>query len=277
MKRKRLKGGIVAGHTVLILWALTNIAPFLWVLLNSFRERQYILSNSFSLSIRATLENYIAALGKLNIFGAYLNSFIISCSVTVLTVLVGSLAAYGLVRYSFKMKQVIIFTIYACLMIPVYSTIIPVFSMLFKADLINHLLGVILPQTAGALATCIIIVMGYIKDISIDLEESAFLEGCDTFGVFFRIILPISKPALATVSIFTFLGSYNDLFTQLFILRKKEVWAINRLLNEISSQYGTDYGLMCASIIIAIVPVLIVYIFLQKQIIKGMMAGAIKG
>lgn len=267
----------LGGQALLGFWALTNIAPFAWVLMNSFRTRQYILSDSFRLPTDPTLQNYATAFGKLDIFRAYGNSLLISGGVTVLTLLVGSLCAYGLVRFSFRAKSAVNFLIYACLMIPIFSTIIPVFSMLFRANLVNTLPGIMLPQTAGALATAIIIMIGYMRDIPVDLEEAAFLEGCDVFEVFFRIILPITKPALATVGIFTFLGSYNDLFTQLFLLRKKEVWAINRLLNEISSQYGTDYGLMCAAIIMVVAPVLVVYICLQKQIVKGMMAGAVKG
>lgn len=280
MKQKRLQRVMwykLGGHLLLSFWALTNILPFLWVLMNSFRSRQYILSDSFRIPTNPTLQNYETAFGKLDIFRAYGNSLLISGGVTVLTLLLGALCAYGLVRFAFRAKATITFFIYACLMIPVFSTIIPVFDMLFQAGLVNTLSGIILPQTAGALATAIIIMMGYMRDIPLDLEEAAFLEGCDVFGVFFRIILPITKPALATVGIFTFLGSYNDLFTQLFLLRKKEVWAINRLLSEISSQYGTDYGLMCAAIMIVVVPVLLIYICLQKQIVKGMMAGAVKG
>ena len=276
---RRLRRGAIhaAGHLVLICWALTNIFPFVWVLMNSFRTRQYILSDSFSIPTDPTLENFITAFGKLNIVHAYANSFIISTCVTVLVCLLGGFAAYALTRFSFRGHNVVMFCIYACLMIPVFSTIIPVFGLLLDWGLVNTLQGMILPQTAGGLAMAMVILMGYIKSIPMELEEAAFLEGCGVFGVFFRIVLPMSKPALATVAIFTFLNSYNDLFTQLFVLRRKDVWAINRLLNEISSQYGTDYGLLCASIVLVVVPVLIVYICLQKYIIKGMMAGAVKG
>ena len=276
-RRRRVRPFKVAGHLALAFWALTNIFPFVWVLMNSFRTRQYILSDSFSIPTDPTLENFTTAFDKLNIFHAYANSFIISTSVTVLVCLLGGLAAYALTRFSFRGHGTFMFCVYACLMIPVFSTIIPVFGLLLDWGLVNTQPGMILPQTAGGLAMAIIILMGYMKSIPVELEEAAFLEGCDVAGVFFRVVLPMSKPALATVAIFTFLNSYNDLFTQLFILRKKDVWAINRLLSEISSQYGTDYGLLCASIVLVVVPVLIVYVFLQKHIIKGMMAGAVKG
>ena len=127
------------------------------------------------------------------------------------------------------------------------------------------------------MAFAIVILMGYIRGLPIDMEESAFLEGCNVFQVFYRIIMPVCRPAFATVAIFAFLWSYNDLFTQLFFLRSPQTWAITRFLNEVSSQFGTDYGMMCAVVTLIVVPVLIVYIFLQKNIVKGLTAGAIKG
>lgn len=103
------------------------------------------------------------------------------------------------------------------------------------------------------------------------------MEGCGPVQIFFRVIVPLTKPSFATVAIFSFLWSYNDLFTQMFFLRRPEVMAITRLLNELTSNEGTDYGLMAAAVSLVVVPVLIVYIFMQKYIIKGMTAGAVKG
>ena len=103
------------------------------------------------------------------------------------------------------------------------------------------------------------------------------MEGCNAFQIFFKVIVPLTKPSFATVAIFSFLWSYNDLFTQMFYLRRPEMRGITVLLNQLTSQEGTNYGLMAAAVTLVVVPVLIVYIFLQKYIIKGMTAGAIKG
>ena len=115
------------------------------------------------------------------------------------------------------------------------------------------------------------------KGLPIELEEAAFMEGCNAYQIFFKVIMPLTKPSFATVGIFSFLWSYNDLFTQQFFLRNKEEWAITRLLLEISSREGTNYGLMAAVVTLVVVPLLIVYVCLQKYIIKGMTAGAVKG
>ena len=108
-------------------------------------------------------------------------------------------------------------------------------------------------------------------------EEAAHLEGCSIPQIFFRIVLPLGKPSFVTVAIFSFLWSYNDLFTQMFFLRRPEMQAITRLLNELTSKEGTNYGLMASAVTLVIIPVIVVYIFLQKYIIKGMTAGAVKG
>jgi raffinose/stachyose/melibiose transport system permease protein len=113
--------------------------------------------------------------------------------------------------------------------------------------------------------------------IPIEMEEAAFIEGCSSFQVFKKIVLPITKPSLAAVSIFVFLWSYNDLFSALIILRTRDKMPINVLLTDISSQYGTDYGLMAAVIAIIVIPIVLVYIFAQQFIIEGMTSGAVKG
>ena len=129
----------------------------------------------------------------------------------------------------------------------------------------------ILPQIAGNLCFAIIVLMGFIESVPMELEESAYMDGCYVFQVYFHIIMPAAKSSFATVAI------YNDLFTQNFFLRVPKEKTITLLLNEISSQAGVDYGLMAASVVLIVVPVLAVYILLQKHIIKGLTAGAIKG
>lgn len=277
--RRRFPFAQVAAYTVLILWALTTVLPFLWVIINSFKNKDIIQTNAFTLMFEPTLDNYIKTFTRppQSVWMAYLNSLVISGTVTVLVMLLAGMAAFAMVRYRFKGRRLLDSLIVASLMFPVFSTIIPVFQMLSAIRVVDNPIGVILPQTAGNLSFAIVILMGYIRGLPIDMEESAFLEGCNVFQVFYRIIMPVCRPAFATVAIFAFLWSYNDLFTQLFFLRSPQTWAITRFLNEVSSQFGTDYGMMCAVVTLIVVPVLIVYIFLQKNIVKGLTAGAIKG
>ncbi len=270
-------------YSVLILWAFSSIYMLFWVVNNSFREKTEILNDSFSFVTYPTDENYRTAFGRLSreenmsILRAYLNSVIISGSTVICVTVLGGLAAYAMARYSFKLKNVLYLILAGSLLFPAYSLIVPIFRMIQGIGLVNNPIGVIIPQTAVNLAFSIIILMGFIKNLPTEIEEAAYMEGCGVFSVFFRIILPVTKPAFATVGIFTFLWSYNDLFLQMSILRKRVSYPVSALLNEISSQFGTDFGLMCSATTIVVLPILIIYLFLQKNIMKGLTAGAIKG
>lgn len=269
--------GKVFVHIILLLWASTTIFPLFWVFNNSFKLKSTILTDSFSLVKEPVLTNYVTAFTRMNIGTAYMNSLIISGTVVIGVMIFGGLASYVLARYEFKGKLIIQSMVMAALLFPAFATIVPVFTILFNVGLTNTRTGVILPQIAGNLAFAITIMVGFMSTIPMELEEAAVVEGCGAWQIFWRIVVPISKPSFATVAIFTFLWSYNDLFMQKVIIRKTQVRPICALLDTIRSQYGTDYGLMCASVILVVVPVLIVYLFLQKYIIKGLTAGAVKG
>ena len=267
-------------HIILVLWSLTTIYPLVWVFNNSFKQKDIILKDSFSIVNKSTgtLANYITAFTKMKIGRAYLNSLIISGSVVILVMFFGGLAAYVIARYDFFGKKVIHGALIAALLFPAFATIVPVFMILMRLNLNNKFIGVIIPQTAGNLAFAIIILVGFMSSIPLELEESAVVEGCNPWQIFTKIVVPVSKPSFSTVSIFTFLWSYNDLFMQMVILRKRETFPISALLREISSQYGgTDFGLMAAAVTLVIIPVMVVYLALQQNIIKGLTAGAVKG
>ena len=286
MMKQKWTPAKIATYVVLIFWALTTLYPFVWVILNSFREKGLIRKESFSIPLPGsglTMGNYAKAMDRFDFANAYLNSLIVSVSVTIVVVVLAGLAAYGLVRYRFKLRGLCYSLIMAGMMFPVFSTIIPVFRMEASWGIASSgnrwlsLLAVILPQIAGNLCFAIIVLMGFIESVPIELEESAYVDGCHVFQVYFHIIMPAAKSSFATVAIFSFLWSYNDLFTQNFFLRVPREKTITLLLNEISSQAGVDYGLMAASVVLIVAPVLAVYIMLQKHIIKGLTAGAVKG
>lgn len=276
-KKKRLSIGMILIYAFLILWAVTTIFPFVWVTLNSFKASAEVLSSSFSLPKVFTWENYVTAFSRMNIGNAYKNSLIISCSVTVGVMILAACLSFAMTRYEFKGKGIVNTLLVSSLMFPVFSTIIPVFQMIVSWDLLNTNLAVILPQIAGNLSFATIVLVGFMRSIPIEMEEAAYMEGANVFQVFIKIIVPLCKASLSTVAIFSFLWSYNDLFVQSIMIRDNTKYPISNLLKTISSQYGTDFGLMASSVVLIVLPVLIVYIFLQKNIIKGLTAGAVKG
>lgn len=287
MTKKRTKVSLGNGliYLVLSFWALTTIYPIFWIIMNSFKAKNEILANSFSLPFGDlfTLSNYKTAFERLNIFSAYRNSLLISCTVAAVVILLAGLASFAIVRYTFRLKKFVYSLVIAGMMFPVFSTIIPVFRMLNTLHIANtqnlwlSLISVALPQIAGNLSFAIVVLTGYIRSLPVELEEAAYLEGCNAYQIFFKVVVPLTKPSFATVAIFSFLWSYNDLFTQMFLLRLPEQRAITRLLNELTAMEGTNYGLMAAAVALVVIPVIIVYIILQKYIIKGMTAGAVKG
>ncbi|MDE7330778.1 MAG: carbohydrate ABC transporter permease [Lachnospiraceae bacterium] len=285
MKKNKFSLSSVIIYILLIIWSLTTIYPIIWVIQNSFKGKDKILADSFSLPLGElfTMANYRKAFGSLNILGAYKNSIFISTVVAFTVLMLAGMASFALVRYSFKLKGALHSLVIAGMMFPVFATVIPVYNMQAKWGITNTsnwgltMLSVILPQVAGNLSFAIVVLTGFIKGLPVELEEAAFMEGCNAFQIFFKVVVPLTKPSFATVAIFSFLWSYNDLFTQMFYLRTQKMYGITVLLNRLTSQEGTNYGLMAAAVTLVVVPVVIVYIFLQKYIIKGMTAGAIKG
>lgn len=276
-RKKKFKISTLIIYIILIFWSLTTIFPFVWVINNSFKESSEVLRSSFSLPKEFTWMNYETAFERMNVLNAYKQSLIISGTVTICVMLLSAFMAFALSRYEFKFKKVISSLIVASLMFPVFSTIIPVFKMMVQANLINHNPAVILPQIAGNLSFATIVMKGFVDSIPIEMEEAAYMEGAKVFQVFRKIIVPLCKPSLSTVAIFTFMWSYNDLFVQSIMIRDNTKYPVSKLLQTISSQYGTDFGLMASSVTLIVVPVVIIYIFLQKNIIKGLTAGAVKG
>lgn len=267
-------------YIVLCVWAFAAIYPFFWVLINSFKDKNAIMADSFSLPFSTfTIDNYKDALfGRYNILRAYLNSFIISGSVVIIVLVISAFSSFVLARYEFKGKKFVYGMVVSCMMFPIFSIIFPLYKLLVNFKLNGTHLGVILPQIAGNVAFSTLLLTGFIQNIPKEVEESAYMDGANVFQILWHLIFPMSKSAFASSAIFVFLWSYNDLFLQMLILTDKNKMPISALLREISSKEGgTNYGLMVAAVALIAIPILIVYFILQKNIIKGLTDGAIKG
>ncbi|MFC4098512.1 carbohydrate ABC transporter permease [Paenibacillus xanthanilyticus] len=275
--RRSISFGSIFTYACLILWSLTTIYPLFWIVNNSFKLSRDVMNNSFAIAFKPVWDNYTNAFDRIDIGKSYVNSLIMSFSVVTLVLVLGGLAAYIMARFHFRGKTIVQSILVATLLIPAFATVVPVYELLIKWKLVNTYWGLILPQTAGNLTFAILVIAAYMATIPKDLEEAAFIDGCNRFSMFTKVFLPISRPVFASASIFVFLWSYNDLFSALIFVNKENVRPIVALLNEISSQYGTDFGLMASAVSLTVIPVLIVYLFIQRFIEKGMTEGAIKG
>lgn len=273
----RSKYGKIFIYVCLTVWSMTTIFPLAWVVLNSFKQSREIITDTFALPSDPTFQNYVKAFETVNIGRSYLNSIIMSGSVVFFTLLFGGLAAFAMSRMKFKFRGFLQTLLIASLLIPAFATIVPVYRMMIKMDLVNTYWALIIPQTAGNLPFAILVISAYMATIPRELEEASVMDGCSRFKQFTKIFLPISLPSFATVGTFVFLWSYNDLFASLVLVSHEKVAPIVVLLSNVSSQYGTDYGLMTAAIALTVIPVLIVYLLAQKTFIRGATAGAVKG
>ncbi|GIO67988.1 carbohydrate ABC transporter permease [Paenibacillus sp. JTLBN-2024] len=275
--KKRFRLGTALMYIVLSAWAMTTIYPLFWIVNNSFKESRDVMNKSFSLALDPVFINYTTAFDRINIGRSYVNSLIMSGGTVLFVLLFGGLAAYVLSRFTFRGKRFIFSILYATLLVPAFATVVPVYELLIKTSLVNTYWGLILPQTAGNLTFATLVIAGYMSTIAKELEEAAFMDGCNRWQMFTKVFMPVSRPAFASVSIFVFLWSYNDLFSALIFVNKEKVRPIVALLSEISSQYGTDFGLMATAVTLTVMPILFIYLFISKFIEKGLTEGAVKG
>ena len=199
-KKSKFSIGQSIVYLLLILWSITTVYPIIWVLQNSFKAKDKILANSFSLPLGElfTMANYRKAFTNLNIVSAYKNSIFISTMVALFVILLAGMAAYALSRYKFFGSEVLHSLVIAGMMFPVFATIVPVFAMEFSwgiastSNWLLTMLSVILPQVAGNLSFAMVVLIGYIKGLPIELEEAAYMEGCNAFQIYFKVVLTIS-------------------------------------------------------------------------------------
>lgn len=260
-----------------IIWAILSIAPLIFTLISSFKSTNEIYGNAFSLPNSIDFTNYQTAMEKANISTAIFNSFFLSISTTVLVVLLSTLVAYVITRTGFKLRNLVLTYFVIGLTIPMHTTIIPIADIINRYGFKNKLIPLIFLYATFQLPFAVIMMTGYMKGISKEIDEAATIDGCGRLRLLFRILLPLSKPAAATVSIFTFLGVYNEFIFALMFLTDKSKYNISVALMSLNGRYSSDKGAIFAAISMFIIPIIVIYVLCQKHVEKGITAGAVKG
>lgn len=256
-------------------YAVTCFVPFVWVIVSSFKDNAGIFGKPFSLPDKWLVANYFDALTRGNVGSGFINSAIITAVTLFFTLLFSSMIAYVLSRILPNLALYTYFTI--GIMVPLHSIIIPSFIMVKNFSLINKHPGLILTYIAGNIAMSVFLLAGFMRSIPAELEEAAMMDGCSLTRTFFSIILPISKPGLATAATLAFLNCWNDYLFASVIIASPRLKTLTMRVYDLKAVYSTEYGLLCAGVALAIVPVIIMYVLFQEQVIKGMTAGAVKG
>lgn len=278
MKKSPLeKTSLGIKYILLIFFTIMCLYPLFWLFLASFKTNQELYQNTWGPPHSWSLVNYISAITKGGVIQYFGNSVIISISAVFVTVILATMASYAITRMHWKLAKLTHSLFLLGMMIPIYALIIPLFSIFKRMSLLNTHLAVIIPQIAVGFPMAIFIICGFMRGVPKELEEAAIIDGCTVFQCFRYIILPISRSSVVTVAVVQFINVWNDLLLPRVFLTDSNKMTLPVGLTNFQAMYSTDYVGMIAAVIITIVPSIIVYIFLHRQIMEGMVAGAVKG
>ncbi len=259
----------------LLLWsgAALILAPLVVVFLTSVTPSGNT-TVGFSIPSQPTFANYQSAWSRGNFLLAFANSTLVALAVTAAQIFTSALAGYALARLRFRGRQALILVILATLVIPFQLLVIPIFLLLKWGHLLNTYGALILPTAANGFG--IFLLRQFFLTIPIELEQAATLDGANRWQILWRIILPLSRPALVTLFLFTFIGEWNDLFKPLIFTTRPELRTVQLALAEFQEQFTNSWSLLMAAIGIASVPVMVLFLLGQKQFIRGVASTGIK-
>lgn len=264
---------------IMILTALAIFYPIIMIIMMSLKTKQEILLSPLNLPQELAFINYITAFKEMDYIRVFFNSLIITFSSCLVLVSVYSLAAYSIVRAKRHKHffRVIYIILVLSLALPSQLSLIPKVIWFKAIGLINTMPGLVLNYAAGTGAYAVFLISGFIKTIPIEMEESAFIDGCSPFVVFRKIVLPILKPIITTVVIVFSVAYWNEFLQPLLFLNGKMSQTIPLQVFRFKGQYVSQWNIIFASLVLSILPLMTVYLVLQKNIIDGLTAGAVKG
>lgn len=264
-------------HAVLVTVGAVMAVPLLYAVLSAFKSTGQLSRNPVGLPHPWVFSNYGGILGSGQFWKLLGSSTLIAVATTVLVVVVSALAAFSFARFAFRGREVL-FTLFTMgLMFPFAVAALPLFLLLRSMDLLDNPLGVILPQAAFGLPMTIVILRGFFREIPAELEEAATLDGCGALGFFWRVLLPMARPALGTVSVLAVVTSWNNFLLPLLVLTDPTWWTIPLGIQQFQGQYASDTARVFAYLVLAMVPALALYSVAERQLVGGLTAGATKG
>jgi multiple sugar transport system permease protein len=272
----RVRPAVAAQYVALIAGAFVTVGPMLWMVSASFMPAGE--ATSFPpplLPTRITLEHYRTLFTRLNLGRSLLNSSLIAFSVTAISLLVNSMAGYALAKLRFRHREALFHTLSAGLLLPVQISMLPLFLLFKELGLINSYGGVIIPSLASIFG--IFLIRQYALALPDDLLDAARMDGASEFRLYWSIVLPVIRPILATIAIWTFINSWNDFMWPLIVLSEESHYTLPVALANLAGEHVQDTELMMAGSVVTVLPVMVTFLFLQRYYIQGVMAGSVKG
>lgn len=272
------KNIILSVLSILLLCVL--LFPLFWILMTSLKTEQEIFRIPPTIiPEKLNLASYAAQVetGDFNMFQSFANSFVISIGATVISVILAVPASYGIAKYRFRGRKVMLLGFLVTQMLPVAVLLTPMFILFRGMNLYNTAGAAILADATIGIPFSILILKNYFASIPKDLEEAAYIDGCNRFSAFIRVLIPIAKPGVMVCAIFSFLYAWGDLAYGMTFIIDQQKRPITAGIFNFMGQYGTKWSYLTAFAVVTIIPVALIFIFMQKYIISGMTSGAVKG
>ncbi len=261
---------------IMFMYVILIIYPLVNMFFSSFKNNRAILTNPFSLPITFSFSNYKIVWIDKGFYRYFANSVLVTTVSMVLVLLFGSMASYGISRYTYKLNILVYMIFLSGIMLPLKAAIIPLFLLIKTLGLINNMVSVILIFIAMALPSAVFILAGFMKGVPVELEYAAKIDGCNDLKIYSHIVMPMVAPAIALVTIYNAVPIWNDFFFPLVFLQSDKIKTLPVGLSTFFGQHSTDWSLLFTGLSIAIIPMLLLYLFMSKYFIKGMTAGAVK-
>ncbi|GAB3434839.1 carbohydrate ABC transporter permease [Phycicoccus ginsengisoli] len=268
----------IVSHVVLTLWSIIVILPLVWVFLSSWKTTGEIFASPLALPQHWSFDNYIGAWNDSHIGRYMLNSVIVVTSALVLVMILGSAAAYSLARYPFPGSGIVYYLILAGLTFPIFLAIVPLFFVLKNTGLLNTLPGLIATYVAFAFPFTVFFLFPFFRALPQEIAEAAELDGAGEWRTFAQVMLPMARPGIVAIAIFNFLGLWNQFLLPVALNTNEDNYVLSQGMARFASQagYAVDFGQLFAAVVITIVPVLLVYIFSQRQLQGSLSQGTMK-
>jgi raffinose/stachyose/melibiose transport system permease protein len=277
VSRKKPNLSHITAYIILIAWSIIVIFPVWMMIVNSFKRKRDIFTTPFTFPDPVTVEGYLNALGKGRFDLYFRNSLIITIISLLLILFLGSLAAYGISRWKSRTSNILYFVFIAGLLIPIRLGTINIIHIVKALGLIDNLIGLIPIYVAMGVPIAVLVLTAYLRTIPEELIDAARIDGASESKIYRTIALPLIRPALSTVAIFNLVPVWNDFWFPMILIRSQEYRTVPLGVSLLFGQYQTDWTKILAALSMASIPIIILYILMASQFIRGLTAGAIKG
>jgi len=264
-------------YLFILIVVIITLYPFLWISISSFKSNREIFTTPSSLPKHPSLRGYEVAFNVSPLGKYYLNSILITSLTTVITIFLTTMSGYALARFNFRSRNLIIIIFSSALLVPTFALAYPIYMVIKYFHLIDTKAGLIFVYSALGLPVRLFVIRSYFLTIPVDIEESAYLDGAGIFLTFWRIMVPLAKPGIATAATITFIDTWKEFFFALLLTTSDRARTLPLSLNYFVHFFSFDYRALFAAMVVVTLPTILVFIFMQEQVISSLAVGALKG